>query len=406
VDVRFDVTLSRREFILAGAAAIGAARFAHGAAGAIAGLEATSALPPPTRSGIDHIVVVTMENRSFDHLLGWLPGADGKQAGLRYVDTNGISHATHPLAPDYQGCGHPDPDHSYEGGRVQYANGACDGFLRSGQNDDYAIGYYRGRDLRFLGPAARYWTVCDRYFSAFMGPTFPNRLYLHAAVTDRTTNTRTLSSLPTIWDRLAARGLKGRNYFMNIPTTLLWGPKYASIARPYAEFLLDCRRGKLPHVAFVDPLFTASNEGTATDDHPHADIRAGESFLARTYRAITTSPAWRRTVLIITFDEWGGFFDHVPPPTAPDVNPAYALRGFRVPCLVTSPLARRRHVAHGVYDHTSILRMIEWRWNLPPLSVRDAHANNLAAVLDFGHRNLHAPKITAPRVVGRACPAA
>ena len=96
----------------------------------------------------------------------------------------------------------------------------------------------------------------------------------------------------------------------------------------------------------------------------------------------------------------------MPPPTAPDVKPAYALRGFRVPCLVISPLARRRHVAHGVYDHTSILRMIEWRWNLPPLSVRDAHANNLAAVLDFGHRNLHAPKITAPRVVGRACPAA
>jgi phospholipase C len=404
VDVRLDVPLSRRELILAGAAAVASARFAHGAAGAIRGPEAASALPPPARSGIDHIVVVMMENRSFDHLLGWLPGADGKQAGLQYLDTSGVAHSTHPLAPDYQGCGHPDPDHSYEGGRVQYANGACDGFLRSGQNDEYAIGYYTGRDLRFFGPAARYWTVCDRYFAALMGPTFPNRLYLHAAVTDRTTNTQTLSSLPTIWDRLAARGLKGRNYFLNIPTVLLWGPKYASIARPYAEFLLDCRRGKLPHVAFVDPLFTTSSEGTAADDHPHADIRAGEYFLARTYRAITTSPAWRRTVLIITFDEWGGFFDHVPPSVAPDVDPAFALRGFRVPCLVISPLARRRRVAHGVYDHTSILRMIEWRWNLRPLSVRDAHANNLAAVLDFQHRNLHAPKITAPRVVGRACP--
>jgi phospholipase C len=109
-------------------------------------------------------------------------------------------------------------------------------------------------------------------------------------------------------------------------------------------------------------------------------------------------------VLIINFDEWGGFFDHVPPPQAPDVDPAYTLRGFRVPCLVISPFARRRYVAHGVYDHTSILRMIEWRWGLRPLSVRDARANNLANVLDFKHRNLKAPRILGPGVVGKACP--
>jgi phospholipase C len=398
-----DVPLSRREFVLAGAAAVGSTRFARGVHAAMRRLEASAALPPPGRSGIDHIVVVMMENRSFDHLLGWLPGADGKQAGLHYVDANGVAHATHPLAPDFQGCGHPDPDHSYQGGRVQYDNGACDGFLRSGQNDDYAIGYYTRRDLRFLGVAAPYWTVCDRYFAALMGPTFPNRLYMHAGVTDRITNDVTTSSLPTIWDRLAERGLSGRNYFFNIPTVLLWGAKYSSIARPYTQFLRDCKSGKLPNVAFVDPFFTTSSEGTAADDHPHADIRAGESFLARTYRAMTTSPAWRRTVMIINFDEWGGFFDHVPPSVVPDVDPLLELRGFRVPCLVVSPFARRRHVAHGIYDHTSILRMIEWRWNLKPLSVRDAHANNFAAVLDFKHRNLHAPTITAPLVVGKPC---
>jgi len=397
------VPLSRREFVLASAAALGSLGFGRGAAAAVRGLGSNSGLPPPSRSGIDHIVVVMMENRSFDHLLGWLPGADGRQAGLSYVDGSGVSHATYPLAPDYQGCGHPDPDHSYAGGRVQYDNGACDGFLRSGSNDEYAIGYYTRRDLPFLGAAARSWTVCDRYFAALMGPTFPNRLYMHAAVTDRVVNTITPSTLPTIWDRLAARGLSGRNYYLNVPTVLLWGAKYSSIARPYAQFLVDCKRGRLPQVAFVDPLFTATNEGTAADDHPHADIRAGESFLARTYKAITTSPAWPRTVLIINLDEWGGFFDHVPPPVAPDVDPANTLRGFRVPCLVISPFARRRHVAHEIYDHTSILRMIEWRWNLPPLSVRDAHANNIAALLDFRHRNPHAPRITAPLVVGQPC---
>src|SRR5919108_248072 len=103
-------------------------------------------------------------------------------------------------------------------GRVQYDNGACDGFMRSGQSDRYAIGYYRQRDLPFLGTAARYWTVCDRYFAALMGPTWPNRRYLHAGVTDRIVNTKTPSStLPTIWDRLAKRGLRGRHYHVTFP---------------------------------------------------------------------------------------------------------------------------------------------------------------------------------------------
>jgi phospholipase C len=98
-------------------------------------------------------------------------------------------HPTHSLAPDYQGCGHPDPDHSYEGGRTEYDGGACDGWLRAGANDDYAIGYYLQRDLSFLGTAAPAWTVMDRYYAAMMSETYPNRIYQHAAQTDRITNT-------------------------------------------------------------------------------------------------------------------------------------------------------------------------------------------------------------------------
>src|SRR5262245_37070726 len=100
-----------------------------------------AALPRPQASGIEHVIVVMMENRSFDHFLGWLPGADGQQAGLSYLDGSGASHPTYPLAPDFQGCGHPDPDHSYAGGRIEYNNGACDGWLLDGNNDEYAIGY-------------------------------------------------------------------------------------------------------------------------------------------------------------------------------------------------------------------------------------------------------------------------
>src|SRR5688572_17509090 len=99
-------------------------------------------LPPPDGSGIDHIIVLMMENRTFDHMLGWVEGADGRQRGLTYFYAAGTPHRTYRLAPDFQGCGHPDPDHSYEGGRVEYNGGACDGWLRAGRNDEYAIGFY------------------------------------------------------------------------------------------------------------------------------------------------------------------------------------------------------------------------------------------------------------------------
>ena len=214
------------------------------------------------------------------------------------------------------------------------------------------------------------WTSCDRYFAAIMAETFPNRIYQHAAVTDRLTNTTTISTLPTIWDRLATRGLRGRYYYSDVPFLALWGSRYASIGRSYAQFLADCETGGLPEVSFVEPRFLGEEQGVSGDDHPHGDIRAGERFLYRTYRAITTSPAWPRTLLVINFDEWGGFFDDVAPAQAPDVDPAYRLRGFRTPALVISPFARRSFVPHDVYDHTSILRLIEWRWGLNPLGSR------------------------------------
>ena len=135
-------------------------------------------------AGIDHIIVVMMENRSFDHFLGWMPGADGKQSGLSYTDRYGIPHSTHHLT-DFQGCGHPDPDHSYEGGRIQYNNGKNNGWLRAGENDEFAVGYYDAADLDFWRQAGPDWTVCDQYFAATMAETYPNRFYQHSAATDR-----------------------------------------------------------------------------------------------------------------------------------------------------------------------------------------------------------------------------
>jgi phospholipase C len=407
---RTDPLITRRTVLQAG---LGLA-----AAGAGVGLTAAAAQAAPRRrrrrlpsdpggSGIDHIVVVMMENRSFDHYFGWVPGADGQQAGLSYPDRAGVAQPTHHLT-DFQGCNNSDPDHSFDGGRSTLNGGACDGWLRTGNNDLFAIGYYEAADLAFHGQAAPQWTVCDRYFAATMAETYPNRIFQHAAQTDRVVNTTDISTLPTIWDRLSAAGVSARYYFSDVPLVALWGPKYLPISRPYPQFLADAAAGTLPSVSFVEPRFLDEASGTSGDDHPHADIRAGQAFLDSVYTAITTGPSWSSTALVINYDEWGGFFDHVAPETAPDARPdlGTGLRGFRVPCMVISPRARRGYVAHGTYDHTSVLKMIEWRFGLDPLTPRDAAAANLAEVLDFRREpDLSAPAFDVPLWAGLSCAA-
>jgi phospholipase C len=394
------VTISRRQLL--GAASASGLAAATGAARWLPATAATT-LPAPGDSGIEHVVLVMMENRSFDHYLGWLEGADGKQAGLSYVDRKGVRHPTHRLAaPD--GCGFEDPDHSYEGGRIQLNGGRLDGFLKSGNNDLLAIGYYTDEDLSFYSHAARDWTVFDRYFSAVMAETYPNRFYQHAAQTDRLHNNTDQCTLPTIWDRLADKGVSGTYYFSDIPFTALWYGKYSSISKPYATFLADAAAGTLPAVSFVDPRFLNEESGMSNDDHPLADIRAGQSFLNQVYDAVRNGPGWEKTVLVINYDEWGGFFDHVQPRRAPDVSKKTALRGFRTPALMISPLARRGHVSHHVYDHTSVLRMIEWRWGLKALTPRDRHARNMAEALDFASGpDTSSPTYDVPDITPAGC---
>jgi phospholipase C len=399
--------LDRRGFLKGSAAAVAGIAGAGTMSSAVSGCATAPGTVAPRghfgEAGIDHVVVVMMENRSFDHLCGWLPGADGRQAGLEFVDSNGTSHETHHLT-EFSSCEFADPDHSYHGGRKQYDDGANDGFLTTAP-DTFPIGYYEQADLPFWGRAAPEFTMCDNYFAATMGPTFPNRFYQHRGRSDRWENWLTISSLPTIWDRVQAAGMEGRYYYSDVPFAALLGVRHALISRTFQQFEEDCAAGRLPHVAFVDPKLFLPNFGTSGDYHPPSDIRLGEAFVHRVYEAVTTSPAWERTVLVINFDEWGGFFDHVAPVEGPDINPNLALRGFRVPCLVVSPFARRHHVAHGLYDHTSVLRMIEWGFDLKPLAPRDAQANNLADVLDLGTPNLDVPHWEMPAFTPTDCSA-
>jgi phospholipase C len=397
------VGINRREFLRGAAGAASAAALA--AVPSSTRPADAQELPPPSASQIDHIVVVMMENRSFDHFLGWLPGARCQQAGLSYLDNGDEAHPTWHLTTDV-GCSHPDPDHSYAGGRSEYDNGKMDGWLRTTTNDVFCIGYYEESDLPFFSAAARNFTTLDNYFPSILSSTFPNRVFQHAAQTDRLSNTYDISTLPTIWDNLAAAGISNKYYYSNVPFLALWGAKYIGISALYEQFLLDAASGNLPAVSLLDPKFTILDDGEGNDDHPHANIGAGEAFLSQVYQAVISGPGWKNTVLIINRDEWGGFFDTIVPPRviAPndvdtDLVDGKALLGCRVPTLVISPWSQGNaatpRIDSGLYDHTSVLKLIEWRYNLPPLTARDAsnEISNLANALNFERPNYNPPSL-------------
>jgi phospholipase C len=299
----------------------------------------------------------------------------------------------------FDSCNFADPGHSFEAGRINYNSGALDGWLKVPGNDLYAISYYLGADLPFLGKAAPEWLVLDRYFCPILGPTYPNRILSLAATTDRLENSQTPSVLPTIWDRLSAAGLTGKNYGSSLTSSHLWGTKYPSIIRPIAEFHADAAAGNLPNVSFVDPVLT---DDLTDSYHPPGDIRNAEALLANVYKSVTTGPGWKNSLLIITFDEWGGFYDHVPPPVVQipqaekDLGNTDALNGFRIPTVLISPFVKRKSVSSRIYDHSSVLKMIETRWNLQPLTVRDATANDLSAEIDLSLDVAAAPQFEVP----------
>src|SRR6202046_5642864 len=401
--------------------------------------------------GIRHIVILMMENRSFDHFLGWLPGADGRH-DLTFVSAvDGNRYPNYPLAPDFQGCGYSDPDHSWEGWLVQHNFGRMDGFLQRPTTpadnpgvtlaaaNTFPIGYYTNfhpdgarkalPDLPVIGALAEQYTTLDRYFCAFAGETFPNRFYQHAGQTDRDHNSEVASALPTIWDQLSpipnSDGIPtGGYYSRDSPFLALWASpgiepgatfKYQAFFHPFSDadattaalsagtsFVSACQNGTLPNVCYIDPAFDNEGTGTSGDDHPQGDIRLGERFIADAYHALADNGYLDNTVFIVTFDEWGGFYDHVPPPRVIDhTNPAtvmhagdsttptdgqlipnYKQLGFRVPGLVITNLAPPRRVVHqGPFEHSSSLALIESPSALHPLAARDKHARNLAEVL-------------------------
>ena len=424
--------LGRRDFLRAAGVTMGGI--------AVGGRQALGALAPrrarrrpgpqgrlldtqPSDSPIDTVVVMMMENRSFDHYLGWLGSdehylergrsryggkftVDGK-IDMTYVDAVGKRHRTRHLVRSgaephpFRGCGHPIPGHGWYAGRTELA----DGFLADGTgNDTYALGYYLADDVPVHAHLARRFTVHDRSFSSLCAGTFPNRQYAYTAQSNGERDDPGLLragmyTTPTIFGKLRAAGVPFTTYHTDIPILALWGPEFDAYIKPLDDYFEACSSGTLPNVVAVTPGFRGD---LRTDDHSQGDLRLGQRFIREVFQAFASSPHWEHGVFILTYDEWGGFFDHVKPPILADeratsnLDNSFGLAGFRVPTILASPYARPGFVDHRVYDHTSILRFVEWRFlGAPPegsggastwnLTLRDRSANNVAAALGATH---------------------
>lgn len=447
---------------------------------AVAGaLAACASLVPATgaRAPIDHIIVLFLENRSFDHLFGTYPGADGlANYKGRQADTRGTTYTIlpQPLGRD----GKPDPRfradlpnapfpmlrfvgpheqtnnpvHRFYHMQRQYGPGA-DGepmgkWVAEGTSGGGTMGYYERAASPVQWRLADEFVLLDRYFQSIHGGSFPNHYFLVTAAVANVGDdpeyraelgadgavlkdgevspdgyvvnnldppyppqrVKVIMKRPltdtTIGDRLDAANVSWRWYASGwgggpdavakglVPhhnpfqyvKRIMESPEGRGKIRDASEFAAALRDGTLPAVAFVKPHWSENAHAQSST------VGAGDRFVGAMVRAVMASRYWSNAAIVITYDEGGGWFDHVRPPTVDRFG-----LGTRVPTLIVSPYARRGMVAHGQYDHASILKFIEWRWNLAPLTERDRRANAFLEAFDFSQSPREAVDLGAPR---------
>jgi phospholipase C len=366
-----------------------------------------------TMPGIEHIVMLMMENLSFDNIWGMLGRGDGfkldssgKPIATNPYPNGSIQHAFHmPTTCQLQS----QPSQEWLAAHNSYDNGTLDGFVRTPISSTsseivggVAMGYWTGDDLPFMYDLGKTFPIADRWFSSLLGQTYPNRQYLIAAtsrgLTDDTEDF--LTSVPpngTIFTMLDKYKISWENYVSSFPlgaTPELYpitdSATEALHNAPFDQFFTDASAGKLPNFSFLDPDYDTNSE-----ENPQ-NIVLGEALTYDVVNAIGASPLWNKTLLILNYDEWGGYYDHVAPPAAlapdsvpPSVAPGeyvyegFHRYGFRVPAVLVGPYVKKNHVSHDVYDHTSVLAFLERKWNLPSMTFRDANANDLLDFLDL-----------------------
>ena len=386
-------------------------------------------VPIGTDIPIDHVLVLMMENRSFDHYFAHLPEAgqtdvEVPPAGWMNRHADGT-----PVTPtrDTTFC-YPDLNHEWNGTHAEWNNGAMDGFVQA--NDpmgERTMAYETQAELPFYYGLATTFAIADHYHAPLLGPTFPNRLYMLAATSFGLTYNVPVAQdtaahpVNQIFLRLDQAGIDWRDYAAGLRSADVF-VYYAILRRQTAAHLAgidrlmtDLASGDIPPFAFIEPNFGGTG-ATRADEHPPGTPQAGEAWAEAIIRAVMASPAWSRTALCITYDEHGGFADHVaPPPACPpdDMEPIapdgdggtvpaaghFDRYGVRVPFIVVSPYARPHFVSHNTYDHTSILRFVEARFGLPAMTRRDANANPVTDLFDFTHAAFMTPP-TLPHAPG------
>ncbi len=345
----------------------------------------------PANIPIKHVIIVMQENRSFDHMLGALRlsghDVDGIPASFVNHDAKGQAvHFTHRTDT----CFDADSPHNEEAMESSIDGDHMDSFVKSAttksSDGHYVMSYYTEKELPFYYWVAKSYATSDRYFSAMIGPTDPNRDFLYAATSNGITVTSSgpqkgFKGVRTIYDELDHAKISWGVYSSGAPRqgAIGWDRGHEGF-HDEGDFFDALKNDKLPAVVFVDP-------GLHEDEHPPHDVQLGEKFSKKIYDAVTKSRAWNETALFFTYDEAGGIADHVPPPAAcpPSAKfPTFDRLGVRVPVMLVSPFAKRGYVSHHVHSHTSILRFVELVFELPALTARDANADAMLDMFDFG----------------------
>ena len=380
---------------------------------------------------IEHIVVLMLENRSFDHMLGYLSLEGGREEidGLRpgmANDLGGRRYPIHHLGATYFPNERWDPEHTAAAVDRQINGGAMDGFPASyaetlaarGVEDadpGVVMGYYNASDLPVFDHFAEQFCVCDRWHSSVAGATWPNRLY---AIAGRGAGSRDDPKVPIYHQHsfvryLDAADVSWRWYSHDVATLRLADARYRVGHREHfayvqklklvfktrgrgllylnedaASFLEDAAYGQLPAVSWIDPNFKDFNliGSPPNDDHPPSDVTHGQELALLIYNALAAGPEWEKTLLLVFYDEHGGFFDHVAPPEhPPDDEPTTFTRyGVRVPAFVISPWVKPGSVSHTLFDHASIPKTILRRFCPTELEAQ-SHPSGVAHRRETSH---------------------
>jgi phospholipase C len=368
---------------------------------------------------IDTFVLVMQENRTFDHYFSSLtvPGqtVDGASPDATNPDPTGATAAIsrfHQTAYCFD-----NPAESWDQVHREIDGGALDGFTTQNASADdptgaRSMGYYDATDLPYYYALAQAFAISDRHFASVQANTWPNRMFYMAGTARGITSDvfpPTMDGsghlLPDLFTRLDDAHVSWAFYVQDVPTLGIIPTElgaHEQLVLPYSQFATDAAAGVLPHVVFVEG--SDLKGGVSPDEDPPADVQVGQAFVHDIVDATMHSPQWPRAALLFSYDEQGGLYDHVAPPAAcvPDDTPpdlgsgdvmaGYDALGLRVPLIAVSPYARRGYVSHVVTDHTSILRLVEARFELPALTHRDANAIPPLDMFDFAAE----PDLTIP----------